>query len=192
MPVGPRLSKKGRAYAARRSPSIRTGFGAAVLLLVLGGCGSSPRPEAATFACNPIQGQQLPDGYTAYFDSVALPTAPGRKQALQTNRRDSEDGSVEYFSKAPIFFRGTKAVSVEVVNSASSLLNWEARAGRVVTPKGCDSGDREWSHIVGGFIVSRPACLSLKVARGSSSTVVQVGVGTPCSGQAAPSQPSDT
>ena len=143
---------------------------AALLLVAMNSCGGPNRSQPLRLACNPILGQELPIEYTSYYGAVALPTAPLRPRALQTSRSVSDLGVIEYFAKAAIMFRGSHPTAVEVVGSPKAALNWEGRSKRAITATGCDWGDREWSHVVGGFVVMRPQCLTLKISNGSEST----------------------
>ncbi|MBY5163631.1 hypothetical protein [Salsipaludibacter albus] len=180
----------------------------AVLVAMLGACtgGTSdptppttapsasapPAPDGArTLPCDDSieQRDDLPEGYSAVLDAVALPFAPGSDRALQAVR-DDQEGVPPFWSKIGLLVRADSGVSLEIdAPEREAVLGWGHAGdpdyfGTAITTSGCD-GDG-WLAFVGGFRVDDPRCLDLIVTTASAEQPSQVGVGAPCDGQQPP------
>ncbi len=134
-----------------------------------------------------------PDGFEVISEAVALPSSPNHP-ALQTSRRQAGDGSTFFFAKTGLVFN--TASSFELVVPADLrprlAIGWGGPAphGHSVTIS-C-SGKDEWVSLPGGYWVTQPLCAELIVRTEGEDATVQIGLGTPCDGQAPPQGPSDS
>jgi hypothetical protein len=194
----------------------RTGHCAPVVLrvLVLGFLLSVTSAQAALAGGNeaptrngdldcqmPIGGAFSLPGYVAPFgDAVALQASSSNSQALQTSRDPSAKVAfLRYFAKSPLFLRtqhGRAAIVVSRRDRGHVALTWgntdhDAVATRRLVVGPCPGGIG-WIVFPGGFYVDKPRCISLIVRTLGREHQVAVGVGSPCTGQSPPPQPSDS
>lgn len=151
-----------------------------------------PAPDDAwTLPCGDSieQRDDLPEGYSAVLDEVALPFAPESDEALQAVRADQE-GVPPFWSKIGLLVRAGTGVTLEIdAPERKAVLGWGHGGdpeyfGTAITTRGCD-GDG-WLAFPGGFRVDDPHCLDLIVTTVSAQQQAQVGVGAPCDGQQPP------
>lgn len=134
-----------------------------------------------------------PDDFEQVLDVVALPASPVYPNALQTNARDAADGSVYYFAKTGLWWRGDATFELVVPKELRSdlAIGWGGPAEvaqRVQVD--CESAE-SWMLHPGGYWLREPMCAEIIVQVGPNEQRVEIGLGTPCSGQAPPAGPSD-
>ena len=179
---------------------------AAAFLLVITatGCGStlaqvsaSPSDAIALLDCQAVIGSEAVPaaGDSIVLDGVALPT----KRALQANRTDP---GTRRFAKDGLYVRRGAAFDLIVPDAWRDRLtiNWgfPGEATHHLRVPGCRPTGTinpiheqdPWLVYAGGYTVSGPACVSLKVTAGQTEQTVQIGVGAACPGQGEPAPPA--
>ncbi len=145
-------------------------------------------------ACSPAP-DAPPADFTLVFDTVALPSASAYASALQTNRRESNNGQPYYFAKTGLWWRGDAVFEIAVPDEYQDRLaiGW----GRSNQPPAhsvqadCDI-DTDWAGAPGGYWITEPMCAEIIVRVDGNEQREQIGLGTPCPGQNPPEGPSDT
>jgi len=180
---------------------------AAAFLLVITatGCGStraqvsaSPSDAIALLDCQAVIGSEAVPaaGDSIVLDGVALPT----KRALQANR--TGDPGARRFAKDGLYVRRGAAFDLIVPDAWRDRLtiNWgfPGEATHHLRVPGCRPTGTinpiheqdPWLVYAGGYTVSGPACVSLKVKAGQTERTVQIGAGAACPGQGEPAPPA--
>lgn len=135
-----------------------------------------------------------PENFEVLLDAVALPTSPAHP-ALQTSRRQAADGSIYYFAKTGLVWNASSSFQLVVPERLQSqmAIGWgggPASHGHSVEVS-CDNGEG-WVGLPGGYWVTEPLCADLIVRTETEEVTLQVGLGTPCDGQAPPQGPTDS
>lgn len=149
--------------------------------------------DSAELVCSPAPSAP-PSDFTIVLDSVALPAATTYPYALQTSRREADNGESFYFAKTGLFWRGDATFEIEVPDEMNDQLaiNWgsgdQPKAHSVCAD--CDL-DAEWAVAPGGYWVTEPMCAEIIVRVDGTEQREQIGLGTPCPGQEPPQGPSD-
>jgi hypothetical protein len=122
------------------------------------------------------------------LDAVALPTRPGYS-ALQ----GADSGSTpRLFAKTGLLVRAGVESRVELPASVASNVGigwsgWPAQPSRTVVVPACpDLEGTGWLTFAGGYWADQPLCLPVDVRAGDRQQRVEIGIGTPCPGQAPP------
>lgn len=186
----------------------------AVLVVFLAACSSDPEtvhppsssPAAATagllheldvetsldLACTGTPTTGPPDNFEVVHDAVALPSSPDHP-ALQTSAREAADGSTYFFAKTGLIWNTESSFEIVVPADQRSrmAIGWGGPAPHAHSiAMNCNS-TAEWVGLPGGYWVSEPFCADLVVRSNGEERTIQVGLGTPCDGQAGPQGPSD-
>jgi hypothetical protein len=124
---------------------------------------------------------------------VALPTSQTRPSALQTGLSGAPDPSARLFAKEGLEIRAGAAFELIVPDQVANRfsIGWGSpgrRTRRLIVP-GCH-GHQPWLAYAGGYWARQVGCLPLLVRAGAQEQRVLIGVGTPCSGQRPPPQPT--
>jgi len=139
---------------------------------------------------------EAPNDFQQVLDVVALPTAPTYPNALQTSIRDAEDGTVYFFAKTGLWWRGhtTFQLSVPAELHDVMAIGWGGPAELAHTVSvDCDPDTEDgWLVLAGGYWVREPMCAELIVEAGGNSQTLKIGLGLPCPGQDPPAGPSDS
>jgi hypothetical protein len=172
---------------------------------VLAACSSSGDPagsdlasridviDSSVLACSPAPSAP-PSDFTVVLDSIAIPAASTYPYALQTNRRETDDGEPFYFAKTGLYWRGDATFEIDVPDEMQDRLaiNW---AGGDQPKAHLDSADcnldTESAGAPGGYWVTEPICAETIVRVDGVEQREQIGLGTPCPGQEPPQGPSD-
>lgn len=148
--------------------------------------------DAVDLVC-PGSPVQPPADFENVLDVVALPASPSYANALQTSVRDADDGSVSYFAKTGLWWRGdaTFDIAVPAELRTTMAIGWGGPAQAAYTVRvDCGLSD-SWMVMAGGYWVREPICAELVVRVGTKEQRVPIGLGGPCPGQAPPIGPSD-
>ncbi len=129
-----------------------------------------------------------PDDFEQVLGAVALPTSRTYPNALQTAERVAEDGSIYYFAKTGLVWRGDEAIELRVPMELRPVLaiGWggPAQPASAVTVDCTVSED--WQVLPGGYWVTEPMCAEVVVRVGGNEQLVEIGLGKACSGQEPP------
>jgi hypothetical protein len=164
--------------------------------------GNEPPTRNGVLDCRmPIGGAfSLPESAAPFGDAVALQASSSNRQALQTARDASAKIAFQrYFAKSPLFLRTQNRGATILVSRRDRghvALTWgntdhDAVATRRLDVGPCPGG-AGWIVFPGGFYVDKPRCISLIVRTRGGEHRVAVGVGSACTGQRSPPQPSDS
>lgn len=149
--------------------------------------------DAQELVCSPAPSAP-PSDYTIVLDSVAIPAASTYPYALQTSRRETDDGEIFYFAKAGLYWRGDATFEIVVPDELKNRLaiSWQGgdqpKAHTVRTD--CNI-DNDWAGAPGGYLVTEPMCAEIIVRVSGTEQRQQIGLGTPCPGQEPPQGRSD-
>lgn len=190
------------ATGIRRRGRARTTFAAIVILSACSG--SSDRigsdlasrvevTDADELVCSPAQ-RAPPSDFTIVLDSVALPAASTYPYALQTNRRETDNGEPFYFAKTGLYWRGDASFEIDVPDELKDRLaiNWGSGDQPKAHSVSADCKlDNEWAGAPGGYWVTEPMCAEVIVRVDGAEQRELLGLGTPCPGQEPPQGPSD-
>jgi hypothetical protein len=134
---------------------------------------------------------------TTTLGQVALPTHDALGAVLLPNEPDP---NARYWAKEGLDIRAGGAFELVVPPEWRGRLSFGWGGVRQITHlkvSGCrwmpspsqSSPARAWLGFAGGYWVRSPACVAVLVRAGHQTRRVHVGVGAPCPGQHAPSQP---
>lgn len=149
--------------------------------------------DADQLACSPAPSAP-PSDFTIVLDAVALPSATNYAYALQTNRREADNGEPYYFAKTGLYWRGDATFEIAVPDEFKDRLaiGWSGGDQPSVHTVSADCDlDTEWAVAPGGYWVTEPMCAEIIVRVDGSEQREQIGLGTPCPGQEPPQGPSD-
>ena len=127
------------------------------------------------------------------LDVVALPAASPERTALQTSRRSATDGTVFYFAKTGLWWRGNAKFEILVPDELRSTMaiGWGGPAELAhVVRTDCALSDT-WMALPGGYWTTEIMCAAVIVRVGDIEQRVDIGLGKPCDGQDPPVGPSD-
>jgi hypothetical protein len=151
--------------------------------------GDQPVADVTTITCeHAIDGSPPTAEFTVVLDAVALPVSP-RSPALQAA---DAGGTPKLFAKRGLLIRtgveATVALPASVAPTAGiGWSGWPSRPGRTVVVPACpDLKGTGWLAFAGGYWADAPLCLAIDVRAGNRQQRVEIGVGTPCPGQAPP------
>jgi hypothetical protein len=120
-----------------------------------------------------------PDGYTVYFDAVALPTA----SALGTER-DPEHRSTPRWAKSPLWFRPTLPFSLHIAGESRgrSGMGWgyPGKPAKEVVNEPCTGAQPGWAALPGGFWGAKDLCITVDVLSGANRATADIGLGVAC------------
>jgi hypothetical protein len=151
--------------------------------------GDQPVADTTSIICeHAIDGFPPTPEFTVVLDAVALPTSPGYS-ALQ----GADSGSTpRLFAKTGLLVRAGVESRVELPASVASNVGigwsgWPAQPSRTVVVPACpDLEGTGWLTFAGGYWADQPLCLPVDVRAGDRQQRVEIGIGTPCPGQAPP------
>lgn len=149
--------------------------------------------DAQELVCSPAPSAP-PSDYAIVLDSVALPAASTYPYALQTNRRETDDGEAVYFAKTGLSWRGDATFEIDVPDELKNRLaiGWGGGDQPKAHSVRADCNiDTDWAGAPGGYWVTKPMCAEIIVRVDGTEQRQQIGLGTPCPGQEPPQGPSD-
>ena len=158
------------------------------------GLSGLPRTQIPSLPCAGEQASP-PEGFTVYFDAVALPAAPKYASALQTSS-SGPGPSTRLWAKIGLWYRPDVAFEIVVPDQPAGRLavGWGAPAlpGPGALHDACPNAQHDWVALPGGYWASQTMCATVVVRSGNEEQQAKIGVGAPCPGQGPPFGHSDT
>jgi hypothetical protein len=150
--------------------------------------------------CRETIGNEAPGrGMTVALGVVGLPASPRMRRALQTASTGSHDPSARLFAKWGLVIRAGADFQLIVPRElrGRASIGWgnadEGHVGDTIVVHGCRRRQGgEWLDFAGGYWVRSAICLPLTVAADGRRRRLSIGVGTGCTGQLPPPQPTQS